>query len=174
MAYKIQQCIWWHYYYLMIRLSISFDLRIYLSTSSQKHRFYLTYSWSYFYLNRKQNRYFSRDHIIHFNPYNIQFQAYELKNNEIVQLATVWNYFYTFIFFFSIHSAKFFDWNLLTMLVWVILSSLILCICSINRFSCTCHLDYDDCYSQSWSNNTSIYITNWTSLFFNSDCISIL
>jgi len=69
-----------------------FDFRTYPSTGIQKHRFHLTYSRSDFYLNHKRNQYFSHDHIIHFHPYNVQFEAYELKQNESVKLAIIWNY----------------------------------------------------------------------------------
>jgi hypothetical protein len=83
-----------------------FDFHIYPSTTSQKHRVHLIYSRSDFHLKYKRNRYFSRDHIIPFHPYTIQFEAYELKQNESVQLAAVWNYPIYFDFLPSFRFSK--------------------------------------------------------------------
>jgi hypothetical protein len=83
-----------------------FDFLIQPLEISQKHRFHLIYSRSDFHLKHKRNRYFSRDHIIHFHPYTIRFEIYELKQNESVQLEAVWTYPIYFDFLPSFRFSK--------------------------------------------------------------------
>ncbi|CAF4076366.1 unnamed protein product [Rotaria sordida] len=187
-----------------------FDFRIYPSTKLQKHRFHLIYSRSDFYLKHKRNRYFSRDNIIYFHPYSIQFEAYELKEDESIQLIAIWNYPFYFDFLPSFRFSKILRFesfnnaclsnscsinstcypilNTNTSFICQCKSGFYgknceyisnicisrctpnsicrptyrgiingmdhpLCICPINRFGPTCHIDYNECHSQPCANN---------------------
>jgi hypothetical protein len=83
-----------------------FDFHIQPSATPQKHRFYLIYSRSDFHLKYKRNQYFSRNHIIHFHPYTIQFEAYELTQDTTIRLEAVWKYPIYFDFLPSFRFSK--------------------------------------------------------------------
>jgi hypothetical protein len=189
-----------------------FDFHIYPTTNPQKHRFHLIYSRSDFYLKHKKNRYLSPDYVVQFHPYSVQFEVYELQQNETIQLTAIWNYPIYFDFLPSFRFSKILRFETfnnaclsnscsVNSICYPILNSNTsficqcksgfygenceqianvclsrcapnsickptyrgiingadhpLCICPINRFGPTCHIDYNACHSQPCANNGS-------------------
>ena len=71
-----------------------------------KKRHYLIYSKQTKLLEQKVRRIFNRTSIVDHSPYYLQYEAYELKPNNIIRVLSVWRYSIFFDFLPSLRFAK--------------------------------------------------------------------